>query len=250
MAVDLAPLRLQIQLRAIKRGRRQRFTPRPSYPAYAGYPVRHGFSVLSLTPRNTGSPAFAGDDNGRYTFAVSRQLCPSLGRLVPPSPIRGRRECRAPDAPAAACAGGRKHKAHALVSSHRNHPAFPAQWFTAYFALSPVIGLLTPSPLRSLLLKNLTPAPRRQDHTTSPSANALRKSHATVLVPVRRSFSEGGSAPLVLRRCRVHRIPCPTSVTIAIRPSGGPEQRRNSHRSRTDESGIFLRLRTGQPKSD
>jgi hypothetical protein len=36
---------------------------------------------------------------------------------------------------------GRKQKAHALVRSHRKHPAFPAQWFTAYFVLSPVIGL-------------------------------------------------------------------------------------------------------------
>jgi hypothetical protein len=40
---------------------------------------------------------------------------------------------------------------------------------------------------------NLTPASGRQDHTTSPSA----------------------SAPLVLRRYRVHRIPHPTSVTCA-----------------------------------
>jgi hypothetical protein len=36
---------------------------------------------------------------------------------------------------------GRKQKAHALVRSHRKHPAFPAQWFTAYFVLSPAIGL-------------------------------------------------------------------------------------------------------------
>ena len=35
----------------------------------------------------------------------------------------------------------RKQKAHALVRSHRKHPAFPAQWFTTYFVLSPVIGL-------------------------------------------------------------------------------------------------------------
>ena len=33
-----------------------------SYSAKAGYPVRRELSVLSLTPRNTGSPAFAGDD--------------------------------------------------------------------------------------------------------------------------------------------------------------------------------------------
>ena len=44
---------------------------------------------------------------------------------------------------------------------------------------------------------NLTPASRRQDHTTSPSA----------------------SARFVKRAARVHRIPRPTSVTIAKRPS-------------------------------
>jgi hypothetical protein len=44
---------------------------------------------------------------------------------------------------------------------------------------------------------NLTPASGRQDHTTSPSANRA----------------------LVRCAAHVHRIPCPTSVTIAKRPS-------------------------------
>jgi hypothetical protein len=52
-------------------------------------------------------------------------------------------------------------------------PGIPcAMVLTVSFVLSPVIGLLSPSPPRSLLLKNLTPASRRQDHTTSPSASA------------------------------------------------------------------------------
>jgi hypothetical protein len=34
----------------------------PSYSAKAEYSVRCGFSIPSLAPRNTGSPAFAGDD--------------------------------------------------------------------------------------------------------------------------------------------------------------------------------------------
>jgi hypothetical protein len=42
-------------------------------------------------------------------------------------------------------------------------------------------AFLSPSPLRSLLLKNLTPASRRQDHTTSPSASrAIRQRHISV----------------------------------------------------------------------
>jgi hypothetical protein len=31
--------------------------------------------------------------------------------------------------PIAACAVVESKEAHALVRSHRNHPAFPAQWF-------------------------------------------------------------------------------------------------------------------------
>jgi hypothetical protein len=66
---------------------------------------------------------------------------------------------------------------------------------------------------------NLTPASGRQDHTTSPSAPVSTKAARRSWYRSRRSFSEGGSASLVLRRRRVHRIPHPTSVTIAIRPS-------------------------------
>ena len=39
------------------------FDNKPSYPAHAGYPVRRGISIPSLTPGNTGSPAFADDDD-------------------------------------------------------------------------------------------------------------------------------------------------------------------------------------------
>src|ERR1700730_751982 len=77
------------------------------------------------------------------------------------------------------------------------NPAFPARWFTGLFrALPGDRAFLPPSSPRSLLLKNLTPASGRQDHTTSPSA----------------------TAPPVLRRCHVHRIPRPTSVTCATPP--------------------------------
>ena len=58
---------------------------------------------------------------------------------------------------------------------------------TAYFALSPVIGLFCHRrPQEACFSQNLTPASRRQDHTTSPSAS---------------------QAPLVKCAARVHRIP-------------------------------------------
>jgi hypothetical protein len=101
-----------------------------SYPAQAGYPVRRGFSIPSLAFRNTGSSAFADDDGrgcgtrfgprhirasrilssshfkqprdqrdttSRSRRANPREFCPN----VPPLKFRGRRECRALDAPAA-----------------------------------------------------------------------------------------------------------------------------------------------------
>src|SRR6476661_7883783 len=57
------------------------------------------------------------------------------------SDIRGRRECRAHDAPAAS---GRKKKG--TERSHHghtgNHPASPRNGFTAYFVISPVTRLV------------------------------------------------------------------------------------------------------------
>src|SRR6202043_324297 len=55
------------------------------------------------------------------------------------------------------------------------------------------------SPSSALLLADLTPASRRQDHTTSPSARSA----------------------LVFGAARVHRIPPPTSVTIRETPLRG-----------------------------
>jgi hypothetical protein len=60
-------------------------------------------------------------------------------------------------------------------------------------------AFLPPSPVRcASIVTKLTSASRCQDHTTSPSA----------------------PAPIVSRHYRVHRIPHPTFVTIAKRPSG------------------------------
>jgi len=64
-------------------------------------------------------------------------------------------------------------------------------------------AFLSPSSLRSLLLTNLTPASRRQNHTTWPSASG--------------AFVKAPSASTTSR---------PASVTIAIRPSSGARRNR------------------------
>src|ERR1700693_695829 len=84
-------------------------------------------------------------------------------------------------------------------------------------SFAPVIRRLSPAPS--------APASGRQDHTPSPSA------------PV----------SLVLRHCRVHRIPLPTSVTTAKRPSCRSGTARTVHNFYFSESEIFARdqLTTG-----
>src|SRR6266566_9995676 len=96
----------------------------------------------------------------------------------------------------------RVRKKSTRVSNHRYTAStgIPCTMvLTVSFVISPVTGLFCHRHFAGIIPRTLAPASGRQDHTTSPSA----------------------SAPLVLRRCRVHRIPYPTSVTIAIRPSCG-----------------------------
>jgi hypothetical protein len=110
-------------------------------------------------------------------------------------------------------------KAH--EHSHHGHTGTPgipyAMVLTTYFGLSPVIGLSCHRRLSELLPLDLTPASRRQDHTTSSSALAR----------------------FVKRALSVHRIPLPTSVTCA-RPSLGTGPVRSIPVSTSEESGIFF----------
>jgi hypothetical protein len=84
---------------------------------------------------------------------------------------------------------------------HRKHPAGSLRnGFNGVLrALPGDRALLPPSSMGRTT--NLAPASGRQNHTTSPSAKAL--------------FVR---AMIALQRSRVHRIPLPTSVTIASRP--------------------------------
>src|SRR5216683_4931679 len=83
--------------------------------------------------------------------------------------------------------------------SHRKSPGIPARnGFNGFLrALPGDRAFLSPSP--AALAANLTPASRRQDHTTSPSASKTLSS----LAPLASIASN------------------PASVTIAIRPSSG-----------------------------
>src|SRR3984957_19893069 len=93
------------------------------------------------------------------------------------------------------CAVGSKYAHEYSQRVYRNHPAFPAQWFTAYTVLSPVIGFLA-TVAGGVASTDLTTASGRQDHRASPSP----------------------SSTLVRSTIRVHRIP-PRAGDVAQRPS-------------------------------
>jgi hypothetical protein len=185
--------------------------PPPSYPHP---PPSYPRTRVSSTPRVLGSiaslsdywmPACAGMTGG-YAFAFSRRHAPEFCKFVRPKtegagrPLRKgagdpKRDAGDPkrDAGKTGCAlhprsrvQRQKEKRTRAYRFSGSSPAFPAQWFYGLFrALLGDRAFLSPSPPRSLLLKNLMPASRHQDHTTSPSA----------------------SAALVSRSSHVHRIP-------------------------------------------
>ena len=117
---------------------------------------------------------------------------------------------------------------------------------TASFVLSPVIGLFCHRRPADMVLSapgradlpplDLTPASRRQDHTTSPSA-------ATSLVstPFDRS-RETRPAITHVPNAAASTASRPASVTIAIRPSGGRDGEGYRSDLGKEETGIFLQM--------
>ena len=136
------------------------------------------------------------DTASRSRRVFSREVC-SLVRL----PLkRGRRECRALDAPASRVCNG-SGRAHTRSSGHTGETRHSPRNGLRLISRSPRRPGFLATVARRVAPANLTPASGRQDHTTLPSA--------------RNAFVFGAF--------RVHRIPLPTSVTIASRPSLGNE---------------------------
>ena len=132
-----------------------------------------------------------------HVSAISRRLSPEVLQERSPREIRGRRECRARNAPAASCVIKVNTRAYRFSGGN---PAFPAQWFYGLLrALPGDQACLTPS--SALLIADLTPASGRRNHTTWRYASGRAR----------------------LARCRVHRIP-PRVDDVAQRPSEGTGQ--------------------------
>ena len=124
--------------------------------------------------------------------------------------------------PGARCTRGRVCSVESTRVSNHRYAAINRHslrdGFTTYVVLSPGTGLFCPRRSRDHPA-TLMPASGHQDHTPSPSA------------PV----------SLVLRHCRVHRIPLPTSVTTAKRPSCGSGTAGRIHNFCFSEREIFAR---------
>ena len=105
--------------------------------------------------------------------------------------------------PGARCTRSRACSVESTRVSHHGrtgkHPAFPhAMVLTASFVLSPEIGLSCLRRLRNCIRKLDAGVEASGPHDFTVRVSTFRQAH-----------------------CRVHRIPCPTSVTIAKRPSVG-----------------------------
>ena len=120
----------------------------------------------------------------------------------PPSLNRGRRECRAPDAPAVLRAKV-KSSTHASHHGHTGITRHSPRNGLRLISCSPRCTGSLATVARGVASTNLTPASGRQDHTISPSA----------------------SSALVRGAIRVHRIP-PRVDDVAQRPSCGTGRRK------------------------
>jgi hypothetical protein len=84
--------------------------------------------------------------------------------------------------------------AHALVRSHRNHPAFPTQWLYGLCRTLPGDQVFL-SPSLADISANLTPTMRRQDHTILPYASASPVKRASASTASRPAFRDVAQRP-------------------------------------------------------
>jgi hypothetical protein len=130
-------------------------------------------------------------------------------------------------------------------------PAFPAQWLYGLLrALPGERAFLPPSSLRSLLLRNLTPASRCQDHTSSPSASApfvkgtsaATASHPALLTIAKRPSYRDGTKSIYHRfgpevKLNSEKQKCIGGQVRSDEAARGAQVRRNALQSRRASTG-------------
>ena len=127
----------------------------------------------------------------RHAFAISRLDTPKVCWKFPYPPIRGRRECRAPDAPdSRVCNGSGSTRVSQVTPESPGTPR------------AMVYGLLRDLP---------------GDNCATVACGNDRKLDISVKMSEPHDLAVRTSTP-VSRASHVHRIPAPTSVTFAKRP--------------------------------
>ncbi len=161
-------------------------TPSVVIPAKAGHPVRCGPSIPSLLPleywivaQSLAPATMTLNMCSRSRGALRPRFASSFALLE----IRGRREDRVLAAPAvsrAICANKSCTRAYRAAG---NTPAFPAQWLYGLLRALPGERLFClRRPREASLLADLTPAPRRPNHTTSPYASSRTRQSQLIRV--------------------------------------------------------------------
>ncbi len=145
-----------------------------------------------------------------HDFAISRHHPPELCHQTSRPPIRGRREDRVLAAPAVPRANAHKKMRHTSIQVQREHPGLPcAMALRLTSCSSRRTAFLPPSP-RGKLPRDLTPAPRRPNHTTSPYAQGAYVSRASRVHRISPHVRDDRERPSMDETGGVMRLICPT----------------------------------------
>ena len=93
----------------------------------------------------------------------------------------------------------RTKNAHTSIQVQAEHPAFPAQWLYGLLRALPGELLFCLRRPRKLAFANLTPAPRRPNHTTSPYASGAYVCCAFRVHRISPHVRDDREAPLICR---------------------------------------------------
>ena len=131
-----------------------------------------------------------------YEVAISRRICARGLHLA-----LSLESQRAQGRPGACCTRGlacdlRKQKLHTSIQGSGNTPAFPAQWLYGLLRALPGERLFCLRyPKEASLLLDVMPAPRHQNHTTSPYARAAHVSRSSRVHRISPHVRDDGQRP-------------------------------------------------------
>jgi hypothetical protein len=126
-------------------------------------------------------------------------VCASCSRIFRLLMIRGRRECRAPDAPAVLRAKVRVARTQVITVTPES-PGIPRAMVYGLFRALPGDRALLPPSFREITSRTLTPASGCQDHTTLPSASSALVSRAVSVHRNPPHVRDDRETPLLARR--------------------------------------------------